>query len=180
MEQMDLMGLIEEHASFGFTGKINLLEADSGRQLGRVWLNEGQVVHASYNGLSGIKALFSVLLDERRAPPPAYIVEPEIPASVPTTIKLTTDELASAMQRFLSVYAESLRLRPMSHLRLSIDPAFIVGGDPVSSEEFNLLCTLSDYNLVSDIYRETEVPDHEVTASLVALRRKKAVRVLKI
>ena len=175
---MDLIGLIDEHASFGFTGRINLLEADSGRQLGRVWMNEGQAVHASYNGLSGIKALYAVLLDERKGPPPRYIVEPEISMTVPSTIKLTVEELALAMQRFLAVYAESLRLRPMSHLKMAVDPAFITNGDLVSAEEFDLLCVLSDYNLVSDIYRETEMPEHEVTAGLVALRKKKALRVL--
>ncbi len=176
---MDLIGLIEEHTSFGFTGRINLLEPESNRQLGRVWMNEGRVVHANYNGLSGIKALYAVLLDERRGPPPKYIAEPEIPTTIPSTIKLTTEELASAMQRFLAVYAESLRLRPMGHLKMSIDPSFIASGEPVSAEEFNLLCVLSDYNLVSDIYLETEIPDHEVTASLVALRKKKAIRVLR-
>ena len=54
---MKIMQVIEGQCSFGFTGKINVLQHQNSQYLGTVFLREGRVVNVLYHNIGGIEAL---------------------------------------------------------------------------------------------------------------------------
>ena len=50
----------------------------------------------------------------------------------------------------------------------------------ISPQEYSLLCTLSDYNMVDDVYNNNEMLDFEITQALVSLRKKEIIKVIKL
>jgi hypothetical protein len=54
-----------------------------------------------------------------------------------------------------------------------------VEGADVTSDEFEVLAGLTDYNKVGDIYKNVNLLEYEITNALVSLRMKKALRVFR-
>lgn len=76
-------------------------------------------------------------------------------------------------------YKEHRAQRPPMSLKLLVEPNFLVSGEELTEIEYNLLCTMSDYNLVEDLYKNSPMLEYEITMALVSLRKKNALRVIK-
>ena len=71
--------LIEEQTVVGFTGKLNILKTKSKQMLGYVLFLEGKVINAFYQNHTGIKAFFSLAIDNHaNAIDMTMLIEPEI------------------------------------------------------------------------------------------------------
>ena len=75
-------------------------------------------------------------------------------------------------------YLGSKKLRPPGALKLVLNPNFIVEGQDVAPNEFDVLSAISDYSRVEDIYNHCPLMEYEVTQALVSLRRKGALKVV--
>ena len=69
------------------------------------------------------------------------------------------------------------KLKPAMNLRLVIDPEVIVSHDEITPEEFDILSVLSEWCVVSDVYKYSKLMEFEVTNALVSLRKKRAIKV---
>lgn len=174
----ELFHLLDEQASVGFTGRVNILHSDTKGIFGSISMLEGDVVAASFKGLNGLKAYYSLIADVANSQMLQFIVEPEI-FSGAREISYPYNVLKLKAGEVMALTLKNQKLRPQDSIKLLIDPNFITSGDMVSGDEYSLLTTISDYNLVKDIYKNSELLDYQITNALVSLRQKKALKVIK-
>jgi hypothetical protein len=174
-----LVEILDEQAVFGFTGRINIILKSNRQYVGMVAQKEGVIVDAAFRSLQGRKALFAALIEDISAADLAFVVEPEVIEDSEVSLSLS---VAKLKKEFSSRYEEFLaaqKLRPPNELRLVINSEFISSGASIGNDEFTLLCTLTEYNRVGDLYEHTPMLDYEITGALVTLRKKGALRVFK-
>lgn len=177
---MDLIKIVEEQTVFAFTGKINVLLKENNQYLGAIWQKDGFIVQAQLGDLKGKKALLRIVFDDLEAPDRLnFVVEPELVTQDPSQFELSYEDFYRELQRIYNDYQQCKKLRPADHLKLAVNGDFIVDGAGLSPEEFDLLCLISDYGLVGDLYAKSPLYDFEITNLLVSLRKKKALKVIK-
>ncbi len=179
MVKAHLIKIIDEQVSVGFTGKINVLEPLTNQVLGGISLFEGDVIHSTYRGVEGIKAFYNLCVDEFENVELSYIVEPELINLRSKTIHFPYSVLKRKIAEVIEKFRDSKANRPPDDLKILIKTEFIDLGQEVSASEFELLRTISDYNRVSEIYKNCKLLDYEITNSLVSLRKKNALTVVK-
>ena len=174
----NLIEVLKEQASFGFTGKINLLSKENGQFLGVVYQQEGMIVGAQVKELKGKKALLKMIFDDVESNENfKFIVEPEVVPDEALTMKVAFEEIKLLAQKHFNEYISAKKLRPAPHLKLVIDPEVIVSKDDITPQEFDVLAVISEWCNVSDIYKYSKLMDFEVTHALVSLRKKRAIKV---
>jgi hypothetical protein len=174
----NLIEVLKEQASFGFTGKINILSKDNGQFLGVIYQQEGLIVGAQIKELKGKKAVLKMIFDDVESNQNfKFIVEPELINSEFMSVKLTFEEIKAEAQTHFQQYISAKKLRPAAHLKLIIDPEIIVSKDDISPQEFDVLTVISEWCKVSDIYKYSKLMDFEITHALVSLRKKRAIKV---
>lgn len=175
----ELFPILEEQVSVGFTGKVNILDPASKMLLGSVEMSEGEVWSSFYKRRKGLKAFYNLCIDSfREGTEFYYVVEPEILNSS-RTIHYPFTVLRRKTAQVVEEFKNNQDLRPPGHLKLLINPEFIKSGKEVEGDEFDLLCCISDYNKVDDIYKNCDLLDYQITNSLVSLRKKNALTVVK-
>lgn len=175
---MSLLGTIEEQTTFGFTGRVNILNRNTGQFLGLVLIADGNIVDSAYNGLKGEKSLYVALFDDMEHTPLKFIVEPELVTEEQREFKLSFEQFKANSQKNYRGHREAKSLRPPMNLKLILDGDFVSRGDEVSSDEFKVMSILTEYSRVSDIYNNCNLLDFEITKALVSLRKKGAVKVI--
>ena len=174
----NLIEVLKEQSSFGFTGKINVLSKETGQFLGVIYQQEGLIVGAHVKELKGKKALLKMIFDDVESNENfKFIVEPELIASELMSLKVTFEEIKTEAQTHFQQYLSAKKLRPAAHLKLVIDPEIIVSKDDITAQEFDVLAVISEWCNVSDIYKYSKLMDFEVTHALVSLRKKRAIKV---
>lgn len=174
----NLIEVLKEQASFGFTGKINVLSKDTGQFLGVIYQQEGIIVGAHVKEIKGKKALLKMIFDDVESNENfKFIVEPELINPDIMSLKVTFEEIKAEAQTHFQQYLSAKKLRPAAHLKLVIDPEIIVSKDDITAQEFDVLSVISEWCNVSDIYKYSKLMDFEVTHALVSLRKKRAIKV---
>lgn len=174
----NLIEVLKEQASFGFTGKINVLSKDNGQFLGVIYQADGIIVGAQVKELKGKKALLKMIFDDVESNENfKFIVEPELISSEMMSVKITFEEIKKEAQAHFQEYVSAKKLRPAAHLKLLIDPEIIVSIDDITPQEFDVLAVITEWCNVSDIYKYSKLMDFEVTHALVSLRKKRAIKV---
>ena len=173
-----LIKIIEEQISVGFTGKINVLEANTKQLLGFCVLSEGDLIHVTYKSAKGLKALASLIIDENIHRPLSFVVEPEIVADIEQSIHFPFKNLKDKLSEIVAKYKELERHRPPRGIKILLNQEVISSDVEISDVEFELMCTISDINKVEEIYQTSELMDYEITKSLVDLRQKNALKVV--
>lgn len=176
---MNLIRTIEEQAVFGFTGRINIL-LETGQLKGVIYLREGFVVQARLEGEYGEESLLKLFaLTLRPQNSFRYVVEPEIVEENFCAFSLSAEQIGERYLPLLAKKSKEMNLRPPEELRLLIRGEFISVGELPTYEEFKVLIALAEFAKVEDIYRHAELPEYVVTAALVGLRKKGALKVFK-
>jgi hypothetical protein len=174
----NLIEVLKEQASFGFTGKVNILSKENGQFLGVIYQQEGMIVGAQLKELKGRKALLKMIFDDVESNENfKFIVEPEVLSPENITMKVSFEEVRKEAQGYFQEYLSAKKLRPASHLKLVIDPEIIVSVEDITPKEFDVLSVITEWCNVNDIYKYSKLMDFEVTHALVSLRKKRAIKV---
>ncbi len=174
----NLIEVLKEQASFGFTGKVNVLSKENGQFLGVIYQQEGMIVGATVKELKGKKALLKMIFDDVESNENfKFIVEPELLSPENITLKISFEEIRKEAQGHFQEYLSAKKLRPAPHLKLVIDPEIIVSVDDITPQEFDVLSVITEWCNVSDIYKYSKLMDFEITHALVSLRKKRAIKV---
>lgn len=179
MNTNSLIDLLDEQSLVGFTGKVNILDKNSKQFLGMIVFFEGDIYHASFKGILSFKGLCQILIAEEEASDFLPVVEPEIVDEASRSIHFPYNILKKRLMDTIEEYRLSRENRPPNSLKLMVKPEFLESQEKVSGNEFKLLATISDYNLVKDIYEKSSLLDYEITNALVSLRKKNALSVIK-
>jgi len=176
-----LLKTIEEQAVFGFSGKVNIMDAQSGQYYGAIYLDNGLIVNAIFKGVRGRKGLMNgfiySLTNEERI---KHVVEPELIDEDLKIFEISFDLFVEEFKSIYSEYQEVKKLRPPESLRVVLNGEFVVAGSEVTSSEFDVMKTISIFNKVRDIYDNCPLMEVEITRALVGLRKKKAIKVVSI
>lgn len=169
---------IDEQSIVCFTGKINILNKNTKELVGSIIFTEGNIVNASLGKLQPYKALMNLFIQSFINQDLQFVVEPELIQTKDKKLDYPISVIKKKAIETIEKYEESIDLRPSDNIQLMIKPEFVKQGADVSSLEYSLLCTMSDYNLVKDIYLNNDMLDHEITAALINLRKKDAIKVV--
>lgn len=173
-----LLNVIDEQSSMGFTGKINILRAKNAQAHAVVHMREGRLVNCRLGARSGEKALLDLVFqDVSNAYELKLVVEPEVVSESECSFDWTVSELKQQSRNVYENYLSTKRLRPPAHLKLLLNADFILEGDQIGADEFDVLSTISDYSKVQDIYDHCALMEYEITRALINLRRKGAIKV---
>lgn len=179
MAKAHLIHILDEQASVGFTGKVNILEPSTKQILGSISMFEGDLINTKYKSVEGIKAFFNLCVDEFENVELNYIVEPELIDLNSRSIHYPYSVLKRKIAEVIENFRASKQNRPPDHIKILIRPEFVGFGEDITGAEFDLLNTISDYNRVGDIYKNCSLLDYEITNCLVSLRKKNALTVIK-
>jgi len=170
---------LEEQHIVGFTGKVNVLDRSSKQIFGYVVFFEGSIIQCHFKGNQGLKGFFNLCIEEFDQVELNYVVEPELVDSTQVTIHYPFSVLKRKIVDVVGNYKSNKENRPPDNLKVLIKPEFVASGAVVDNNEYELLCTLSDFNMVSDVYRNCDLFDYQITNTFVSLRKKNALTVIR-
>jgi hypothetical protein len=173
-----LFSVIDEQASVGFTGKLNILSNFNHQYLGHVLFLEGRIHSAALPPYSGLKALFHICLQEASLQSLHFIIEPEVVSAEDAQVFPPPGELEKLLRSGVKEHFRTVKHRPPENIVIQVAPNFIASGEDITPNEFELLCTLTEWSRPFDIYQHCPLLDHEITAALVHLRQKSALKIL--
>lgn len=176
--ELKFVPVVEEQMSVQFTGKVNLLSPFNHQYLGHLLFKDGQVIDVKYQGLSGVKAFYHFGIQEYRLEKHQYIVEPEIAHEEDRRIHYPFSVLMSKLENQIKIYDIVSKQRPPENVKIVVDPKMVSPGLECSVEEFSVLSTLTDWSRVSDIYENCKLLEHEITSSLIMLRKKGLLKIV--
>ncbi len=174
----NLMEVLKEQTSFGFTGKVNLLLSSTGQFKGVIYLHEGAIVGATFGQQNGRNALYKMIFEDVESQSHfKFVVEPELVAASNFNMRMAFDEIKTEASKIYQLYVQAKKLKPPMNLKLLIDPEIIVNPEEITPEEFDILSILTEWCKVSDVYKYSRLMEFEVTNALVSLRKKRAIKV---
>ena len=175
---INLIEVLKEQSSFGFTGKINILLKENSQFAGVIYQESGYLVGAEARELKGKKALLKLIFEDVESHEKfKFIVEPELIDSSHSQMKISLEEIKKEAQAHFQEYVSAKKLKPDPNLKLVIDPEIIESDVQLSPREFDVLSVITEWCKVSDIYRNSQLMDFEVTNALISLRKKRAIKV---
>ena len=175
---LKIISILDEQVAVSFTGKVNVLSNFNHQFLGHVLFKNGDVVAVRFNGQEGLKALSQFFMQEFSLQSFQYVIEPEVVEASVRQIHLSYQELKNKMAEVLKLYQLSAKNRPPDNVKIIVDAEFLEDSLPVTAQEFEVLATLSEWNNPYDIYQHCPLLDHEITAALVSLRKKSALKII--
>lgn len=175
---LKILSILDEQVAVAFTGKLNVLSNFNHQFLGHIIFKDGEVIQVRFNGNQGIKALSQLFIQEFSLQSFQYIVEPEVVEDHERQIHLSFQALKNKMAEVLKLYQLSAKNRPPDNVKIIVDAEFLEDSLAVSAEEFEILATLTEWSNPFDIYQHCSLLDHEITAALVSLRKKSALKIL--
>lgn len=175
----NLISLIEEQTFLNFTGRLNVLEREKNMHLGAIFFHEGDVINCEYHNSKGMEALESLFFLEFERTSLKFVIEPEMVSVEVRKIHYPFKTLKKKIESFIEVTSGQHAKAPPMHIRLGINSSIVSNGQSLTSDEFDVLKTICDYNKVEEIYDNCMLVRHKITNALVKLRKKKAIKVIK-
>jgi hypothetical protein len=175
---MNFLDFIDEQCLLGFTGKINILSAESAQFHGAIYLLSGIMVNAYFEGGKGTRALTNMVVSiQENEEKYKFISEPEIIEKSEVSFHVIFQDFKDNIFQKASQIQASQKHRPPENLKILLKEEFLVTGDEITRQEFTVMNTVSDFSKISDIYKNSTLSDSETTDALVLLRKKGAFTV---
>lgn len=176
--EIPLFKSLDEQTLVSFTGRINILDRTSHQMLGVVILREGHIYRCLYRGATGLKAFYNAVIEGAQLVPQEFIVEPEIIEEKDRQIHYPYSVLKNKTNEVLSRYQAVAGKKPPDHVKLLAKASILEEGAEVTEAEFQVLCALSEWSSVKDLYQQCPLLDYEITEALISLRKQDAITVV--
>ena len=174
---MSLIYKIEEQLSMGFTGKLNVLDKNSRQFMGEVFFREGEIIGCQYGNYQGLQGLLYVIISDVVSEYDFhFVIEPEMISESGRMINF--DYIKERASEIVRQFYFSKKLRPPKDIRLLVQKNFILSGEDINFQEFQILCAITECAVVGELYNAVEFHEYEITNALVSLRKKGAVMVV--
>jgi hypothetical protein len=175
---MNLLSVIEEQVLVKFTGKVNVLSKINKQYFGHLILKDGDLIDVVFKRIFGLKAFYQIAIEEHMLEHFAYVVEPEIVDDAKQSIHYPFLVLKNKLHEVIQKHLESVKFKPPQHLKVTVEVGFLNSRPNLNQNEFEVLDTLTEWNLMEDIYLKCKLLDHEITMALVSLRQKGALKII--
>ena len=175
---LKIFDVLDEQTMVSFTGRVNILQQTNRELLGVILIRDGDVFKAQYKGVKGLKAFYNIVIETTATLHVDFIVEPELVGDVDKQIHYPYSVLKNRAQEVLDRYTKVAGLKPPSHVKLIPKSDILTSDFEIGEAEFQVLCALTEWSKVEDLYQYCPLLDFEITESLVSLRRKNALEVV--
>lgn len=175
---LKILDVIEEQVAVTFTGRLNVLSTENHQFLGHLLFKDGEIYQATYKGHKSLKAFYQIIITEFEHNNFDYVVEPEVVSDTERHIHYPYSVLKNKLAEIMKSHKEALKFKPLSNVKIIIDPEFIAGFAPMNGAEFAVLETLTEWSSTDDIYQHCPLQEYEITDALVSLRKKEALKIL--
>ncbi len=173
-----VLNVIDEQLAVEFTGKVNILSNLNHQFLGHILFLDGDVIQVAFLRHRGVRAFFELFIQEYALQSFEYVVEPELVEEKERQIHYPYSTLKQRLREVLRLHRETVKFRPPENIKILLDADFLEDTLPISSREFDVLRTLTDWNSPADLYQNCDLMEHEVTHALISLRKKGALKIL--
>lgn len=181
MENLALFDSLDEQTSVRFTGRLNVLDRLSRQLIGVVILKDGEILRCDYRGVFGLKAFYNMAIESAQLVLQDFVVEPEIITEDLREIHHPYPVLKARSAEAIERYMMYSSHRPPGQLRLMVRSDFLAHkNDLISDTEFRVLCSITEWSKVEDLYRNCPLQDYEITEALVHLRKKEAIKTVAV
>lgn len=170
---------LEEQVILGFTGKINIQDKATSENIAAILFYEGEIINAQYRAQKEFKALMRIFVEVKINQELKFIVEPELLEKKNQKIRMSFDDIKVEAMQAVAKYLETIDEKPPEDLILKIKPEFIIEGEDIDENEYELLCAITNHEKVKDIYSHCSLYEHEITDAFISLRKKEAIKVIK-
>ena len=178
--RLEIFDDFDDQALVSFTGKLNILRKQDSGFVGEIIFLDGEVVNANYQKIDGFKALMKLCVLSSDGENFRKVVEPELILPSQRKISIPLGALKRKINDIYDKYIDAEKYRPPGNMKLLPRAEVISSNIDITPQEYSLLCTLSDYNMVDDVYTYNEMLDFEITQALVNLRKKEILKVIKL
>ena len=175
---LKIFDVLDEQAMVSFTGRVNIIQLTNRELLGVVILKDGYVCKANYKGVHGVKAFYNIVIETATTLHVDFIVEPEIISDEDKQIHFPYSVLKTRSEEVLDRYSKVAGLKPPPQVKLVPKSDILISHHEMGEAEFQVLCALTEWSKVEDLYLYCPLLDFEITESLVSLRRKNAIEVV--
>ncbi len=176
---LEIFKLLEEQQLVCFSGNINILNRSTAASIGTILFYEGKVINAKMGKMPAYKSFIQLCIKVISSENYSFVVEPEIINEKEEKISFPLNMLKEKTLKAYNEFIKADKNKPPESVQLLPREDFFESEEKVTPEEFKLLCTISDYSRVRDIYENSTLLDYEVTNALVSLRKKQAIKVVK-
>ena len=176
----EIFKIIEDQALVGFTGKINLQVKSNSAHVGSIYFLDGKIINAALSEMDSYKSFINLCIESNVNKNIKFVVEPELLTLINKKIDIPFSVLK---KKILSVYDEYIKAKknkPPMNLKILTKTKFLNSNEEVTAQEFKLLCSLSDYSSVKDIYTYSDLLEYEITNTLMSLRKKNAIKLIQV
>lgn len=170
--------IVEEQVSVSFTGKVNILSPFNHQYLGHFLFKDGELIDLKYANFTGVKAFYQLGIREYCLEKHQYIIEPEIVSAEEKRIHYPFSVLLAKLEKQIRLYEMVQNQRPPENVKIRVDAQALTTQFECTPEEFKVLSILTDTPNVSEIYEQCSLLEHEITSSLVNLRRKGILKIV--
>lgn len=162
--------ILEEQSAFRFSGRIVFQEPTSHQFLGEAVLDDGLIQYFKYLEFVGKKAIFSLFTDERSGKRFHFLVEPGIFKRPGIQLSISAFEIKKFVDSEIEDAIKYAHLKPPSNRILGVKlPKNL---DTVLGHEcFSVLWDVAAFPRINDLYINSEFLDHQITRSLVKMRK---------
>ena len=173
---MNFIETIEEHSLLNFTGRINILQGNSRKFCGAVYLLSGDVVYSQYLGQVSKHSIYKIIVDDIKNGDLSFVPEPEVIDASMVVISVTIDEIKAGARAYIENIQKLSKHAIPGDLSLRVDTS-VFESDNLTYDELHTLTLVSEFNKVLDITKNSDMEKSRILTSLISLREKKALRV---
>ena len=160
LENLPLFNSLDEQVVVGFTGRLNVLDRFSRQMWGVVVMKDGEIYGCQYRGAHGLKAFLNMCVESAELLPQDFVVEPEIIEEDCREFYFSYNQLKEETLQMLENHFKVVQHRPPDQLRLMVRSDFLRSSqDTISAQDFQVLCDLTEWNKVEDLYRNCKIAE---------------------
>src|SRR5690606_13462677 len=126
-----LMSVVEEQIAVQFTGRVNVLSTFNRQYLGHILFKSGEVIHATFQQMQGLKAFYHLIIQEYSLQSFDYVVEPEVVDENERKIHYPFAVIRNKLADVLKNYKKSVSLRPPENVRILLSSKILEDSTPV-------------------------------------------------
>lgn len=166
---MDFIEILRNALRGQFVGKLHVQLKSNRQFLGECWLDSGRITWARYKDKEGVSALSRIYIDCRIQDNITFMPETEYIPKDQRNIFMDSGKIFERVFFHYRLYKKNIDLKPRNDLvfqKVSADDA------QLSLAEKYMLSIMNQYNVVEEIYQNSDLLEWETTEALIGLRKK--------
>jgi hypothetical protein len=172
---MDFIEILRRALRSQFVGKLHIQLKSNRQFLGECWVDTGRITWARYANKEGVSALSSIYIDSRVKDNITFMEEREYIPKDQRNIFMDSGKIFERIFFHYRLYKKNIDLKPKNDL---IFQTIYADDAQLSLAEKYMLSIMDQYQVVEEIYRNSDLLEWETTEALIGLRKKGHLKII--